>query len=144
MDILATKVLEIMKRCGWVVDLNDSVEKVAQVMTLNDLSLVPVVNFHAPDIKGRCVGMLDWNIIERFRKSHGNLRETPAWKICTARPLEVSPEMTIIEAANLMLARDNDCAVVIEDDAIAGYVSSIDVLNVIMDGRKHDDKARLA
>ena len=38
----------------------------------------------------------------------------------------------------------NDCAVVIEDDAIAGYVSSIDVLNAIMDGRKHDDRARLA
>ena len=127
----------IMTRCRCVVDMHDSVEKVAQVMMLKSLSAVVVMNSDALQVAGsdRCVGVLDWTIIERFRKSRRNLHETPAGQICTARHLEVGSEMTIAEVADLMLSNKNEFAVVIERGIVAGYVSLIDVLEAIMDAQ---------
>ena len=144
MDNLDEKISGIMKRVALTVDMQDSVERVAQVMTLHNLVFVPVMNFRTPESKQRCIGMIDANILERFRATQKDPRATLAWQICTVKPLEVGPDMTIIEAANLVVAENNDYLIVHENDAMVGHLTSVDVLKAMMEDGKHrrDDLAQ--
>jgi signal-transduction protein with cAMP-binding, CBS, and nucleotidyltransferase domain len=93
---------------------------------------------------GNCTANSGANILERFRETQKNPRATHARQICTVKPLEVGPDMTIIEAANLLVAENNDYLVVHENDAMVGHLTSIDVLKAMMeDGkRRRDDLAQ--
>lgn len=122
---------DIMTKCMIAVDMLDSVENIERVMAQNKLSSVSVLNRHTQSMRNKCIGVIDLALLARPHALKRNPRTTLAWEICTRTPMEVGPEMTLNDAAGVMVASEIDLLVVSKDKIIVGYVSSIDVLNAL-------------
>ena len=105
------------------VELNDTVETVEKVLDSNQLSCVPVIN-----AQGECFGVISAPDLVHFHNARKNPIAERAWEMCTHKTIEVSPDISVKEAAALMVKNSIHHLVVIEDGSIKGIVSSIDII----------------
>ncbi len=105
------------------VELNDTVETVEKVLDSNQLSCVPVIND-----QGECFGVISAPDLVHFHNARKNPIAERAWEMCTHKIIEVSSDISVKEAAELMIKNNIHHLVVIEDGSIKGIVSSIDIL----------------
>ena len=105
------------------VKLNDTVETVEKVLDSHQLSCVPVIN-----TQGECFGVISAPDLVHFHNARKNPIAERAWEMCTHKIIEVSSDISVKEAAELMIKNNIHHLVVIEDGSIKGIVSSIDIL----------------
>ena len=105
------------------VKLNDSVETVEKILDSHRLSCVPVIN-----TQGECFGVISAPDLVHFHNARKNPIAERAWEMCTHKIIEVSSDISVKEAAELMVKNNIHHLVVIEDESIKGIVSSIDIL----------------
>ncbi len=91
-------IAEIMTHCVISVPMEDSVEKIAETMTVKCLSSVPVVN-----PAGEIFGVISLIDLERFRLTRQNAKSVRAWEICSMKPILADPRATVLEVAKRML-----------------------------------------
>jgi CBS domain-containing protein len=100
---------------------DDSVHAVGEVLRRHDLSFVPVV-----DSGGTVVGILSVGDLLQFQASKRDPNTVFAWEICSYKPVDVAPDTPISEVARLMVGRRIHHVIVMENQQIAGVVSSLD------------------
>jgi CBS domain-containing protein len=105
------------------VALNDTVDTVEQVLDSHQLSCVPVIND-----RGECFGVISAPDLVHFHNARKNPSAERAWEMCTHKTIEVSPGISVKQAAELMVKNNIHHLVVVEDGSIKGIVSSIDIL----------------
>ncbi len=105
------------------VELNDTVETVEKILDSHQLSCVPVIN-----AQGECFGVISAPDLVHFHNARKNPIAERAWEMCTHKIIEVSSDISVKEAAELMVKNNIHHLVVIEDGSIKGIVSSIDIL----------------
>jgi len=105
------------------VALNDTVDTVEQVLDSHHLSCVPVIND-----RGECFGVISAPDLVHFHNARKNPSAERAWEMCTHKTIEVSPGISVKQAAELMVKNNIHHLVVVEDGSIKGIVSSIDIL----------------
>jgi CBS domain-containing protein len=105
------------------VALNDTVETVEKVLDSHHLSCVPVIN-----ARGECFGVISAPDLVHFHNARKNPNAERAWEMCTHRTIQVSPDISVKEAAELMVKNNIHHLVVVEDGSIKGIISSIDIL----------------
>ena len=105
------------------VKLNDTVETVEKVLDSHQLSCVPVIN-----TDGECFGVISAPDLVHFHNARKNPIAERAWEMCTHKIIEVSADISVKEAAELMVKNNIHHLVVIEDGSIKGIVSSIDII----------------
>ena len=108
-----------------IAELDDTAEHVTQILDSHKLSCVPVV-----DSNGKCFGVISASDFIHFYNAHKNPKALHAWEICTHKIIEVSPDISINEASELMLKNQIHHLVVTETETntINGIISSIDLL----------------
>jgi CBS domain-containing protein len=121
------RVEQIMRRRITSVGMEDTVAQVAAALSTHGLSCAPVI-----DGDGRCFGVIsapDLVHVEARGLKPNTLR---AWEICTHKVICVKPDVTVTEAARLMVAHGIHHLVVTEDGtntgAVAGIVSTLDLI----------------
>lgn len=105
------------------VDLDDTAEHVEEILDSHKLSCVPVI-----DSEGKCFGVISATDFVHFYIAHKNPKVEHAWEVCTHKIIEVSPDISVIEASELMVKNKIHHLVVTENNAIKGIVSSIDLI----------------
>jgi len=105
------------------VALNDTVASVESVLDSHHLSCVPVIND-----QGECFGVISAPDLVHFHNARKNPSAERAWEMCTHKTIEVSPGISVKQAAELMVKNNIHHLVVVEDGSIKGIVSSIDIL----------------
>jgi len=105
------------------VALNDTVASVESVLDSHHLSCVPVIND-----QGKCFGVISAPDLVHFHNARKNPSAERAWEMCTHKTIEVSPGISVKQAAELMVKNNIHHLVVVEDGSIKGIVSSIDIL----------------
>jgi len=105
------------------VKLNDSVQTVEKILDSHRLSCVPVIN-----TQGECFGVISAPDLVHFHNARKNPVAERAWEMCTHKIIEVSSDISVKEAGELMIKNNIHHLVVIEDGSIKGIVSSIDIL----------------
>jgi len=105
------------------VALNDTVETVEQTLDSHQLSCVPVIN-----AQGECFGVISAPDLVHFHNARKNPIAERAWEMCTHKIIEVSTDISVREAAELMVKNNIHHLVVVEDGSMTGIVSSIDIL----------------
>jgi CBS domain-containing protein len=105
------------------VGLEDTVDRVEEILDSHDLSCVPVI-----DADGKCFGVISAPDLVHFHKLRKNSQTARAWEICTHKVVEVTSVMTIREAAETMAEHRIHHLVVTKGNTIIGIVSSIDIV----------------
>lgn len=105
------------------VALNDTVETVEKVLDSHHLSCVPVIN-----AQGECFGVISAPDLVHFHSARKNPIAERAWEMCTHKTIAVSADISVKEAAELMVENNIHHLVVVEDGSVRGIVSSIDIL----------------
>ena len=105
------------------VSLNDTTEAVEKIMASNNLSCVPVINE-----QGNCFGVISAPDLVQFHQARKNPIAERAWEMCTHKIVEVTSDISIKRAAQLMLEHNIHHLVVIEDGSVKGIVSSLDII----------------
>ena len=113
----------IIKQNLITVSLNDTAEAVEKIMASNNLSCVPVINE-----QGNCFGVISAPDLVQFHQNRKNPIAERAWEMCTHKIVEVTSDVSIKRAAQLMLENNIHHLVVIEDKSIKGIVSSLDII----------------
>jgi len=113
----------LMEKYITTVDINDTVDKVEELLDSHKLSCVPVV-----DSKGGCFGVISAPDLVHFHAIRKNPRAVRAWEVCTHKIIEVSPDISVKEAAELMVKNKVHHIVITENEIIRGIVSSIDIV----------------
>ena len=105
------------------VDVENSIDEVEEVLNSHKLSCVPVV-----DSSGHCFGVISAPDLVNFHALHKNPKIERAGEACTHNVIEAGPDISVAEAADLMVKNKIHHIVVIEKDAIKGIISSIDLV----------------
>ncbi len=116
-------ILSVMQKHVTTVDFNASVDSVEKTLNEYKLSCVPVV-----DSEGSCFGVISAPDLVHFHMMRKNSRAERAWEVCTHKVIEVSPDTSIKEVAELMIKNKIHHIVVIDNKSIKGIVSSIDLV----------------
>jgi CBS domain-containing protein len=103
------------------VHMEVSVRKVEEEMKLHQTPSMPVV-----DDKGAIFGMITTQNIDYFHETNKNPRAVRAWEICTYKPLDVHPDASVKEVAQLMMKTGIHHVVVTRHGLLVGIVSSFD------------------
>lgn len=117
----------LMERDVVTVDIDDSIEKVESVMNSHDVTYVPVI-----DEGGAIFGIITARDLLHFHSLKKNPKSVRGWEICTHRPVEVEAQVSVIEAAKLMVDRKIHHLLVTEKGALIGIVSSFDLVEKFM------------
>ena len=117
------RITSVMERNVVAVDLNDDAETVEQVMDSNDLSCVPVIN-----ADGDCFGVISAPDLVHFHQARKNPMAERAWEMCTHKIIEADADITIKQAAQLMLQHNIHHLVITENGNMQGIVSSLDIM----------------
>jgi CBS domain-containing protein len=131
------RVSELMHQPVLVVDLDASVKDALVMLADDHISALPVT-----DRKGRMVGVVSSTDIlvaeaeaEDETAREGLLAATAVREIMTARPLTVSPDTQIREAAQQMLYADVHRLFVTDGDRVVGVISTSDIVRAVATGR---------
>lgn len=113
----------LMEKHVTSVNLEDSIGRVEDILDTHKLSCVPVV-----DAENQCFGVISAPDLVHFHRLRKNPASAKAWEICTHRVIAVSPQLSVREAAELMVAHRIHHLVVVDGEAIIGIVSAIDLV----------------
>ncbi|TQV72896.1 CBS domain-containing protein [Aliikangiella marina] len=105
------------------VGVEDTAERVREVFDIHQLTCVPVI-----DAQGQCFGVLSATDLIHFCNSRENPKSEHAWEMCTHQIIEVSVDLSIREASELMVKHNIHHLLVVEDNQLKGIVSSIDLI----------------
>lgn len=109
------------------VDIDDTVESVEVLLSKQGLSCVPVVTKD-----GKCFGVISLSDLTHFHAIRKNSKAERAWEVCTHNVIEVPPDVTIKDAAELMIEKDIHHVVVMKNSTILGVVSSVDIIRAFL------------
>lgn len=114
---------DVARRDFWSVEPCDTVDAIAEEMIARHLTWAPVL-----ERGDTLVGVLSaWDLLHL--RARGQPGSTPAWRACTTRPLTVSPDTPVDEAARLMRdAHVHHLLVVAPDRRVVGILSPLDLL----------------
>lgn len=104
------------------VQADETIESVSEQLSDSGLSFVPVVD--APG--GALLGIISAADIIRFKAARRDPAAVRAWEICSYRPVQVNADASLSEVARLMIERQEHHVVVMDQDSVAGVVSSLD------------------
>ncbi len=113
----------LMEKHVTTVDVDDTIDRIEELLDSHKLSCVPVV-----DSKGNCFGVISSPDIVHFHAIHKNLRTKRAWELCTHKIIEVSPDIAVKEASELMVKNKIHHIVIVDNGIIRGIVSSVDIV----------------
>jgi len=120
---MSKQITSLIEESVITVALNDTVETVEKVLDSHHLSCVPVIN-----AQGECFGVISAPDLVHFHNARKNPIAERAWEMCTHKTIAVSPDISVKEAAELMVKNNIHHLVVVEDGSVRGIVSSIDIL----------------
>lgn len=106
------------------VDMQDTVQRVEEVLNQHNLSSVPVVD----PARGDCFGIISLKDIAHFHAAKRNPNAVLAWEMCTYKPLTASPQTSVEDVARLMVEHRIHHVVVVNNGVLKGLVSSLDVI----------------
>jgi len=118
------KICDVMCKKIIVAHVDDSIEKVEEIIINNKLSFIPIV-----DSDGVCFGVVSQSDILKFHNNKRNFKREHAWEICSHSVIESHGGISIPEAAKLLMNNKIHHLVIIEDSIICGVVSSINLLS---------------
>ena len=104
------------------VKADDNVAEVAEVLARHHLSFVPVTECAG----GPALGIISASDMLHFKTGKCDLDTLKAWQICTYKPLSVTPDARTVEVARLMLEHQANHVLVLQNNMLAGVVSSLD------------------
>lgn len=125
-DLRERPVGQIMHKNVRCIDMDHSVAQAEAFLHENQLSWAPVAGAN-----GEPVGVLSADDLMRFRVQTASLLDTPVWRLCTYRPVVVTPETHIGDVARIMTERRFHHIVVAEDGEMRGVVSSLDIVRLL-------------
>ena len=114
----------LMEKNVLTVNADDTVDRVEAIISSHKLSFVPVI-----DSNGECFGVISAPDLLHFHAMHKNPKADRAWEVCTHKVIEAGPDISVREAAELMVKNKIHHIVVIENKSIKGIISSIDIVN---------------
>ena len=117
------QITSVMEHKVVTVSLNDTAETVERVMDTENLSCVPVINKD-----GECFGVISAPDLVHFHQARKNPLAEKAWEMCTHQMIEVSADISIEDAARLMIDNEIHHLIVTDGHSIQGIVSSLDIL----------------
>lgn len=120
-----------MHRIVSAVGMDDTVEQVEALMQSHRISSAPVY-----DTDGAVLGIVTGTDLVKFHATGRDPTVAKAWEICTYRPIEVRPETSISEVAELMLVHNIHHVVVMDRGALQGIVSSLDFVRLFSEKTK--------
>jgi CBS domain-containing protein len=129
---MESKIYDVMTRHVIPVDMEDTVEKVEHILNSNKLNSVPVIDSAGSSLKNECFGIISSPDLVRFHELKKNAKAVHAWEICTYKPIEVSPDLTVSDAAQIMISHGIHHLIVTENKSIKGFVSSLDLLKELL------------
>jgi CBS domain-containing protein len=110
-----------MAKTVWTVALEDTAEKVENLLNRRSLSAVPVV-----DENGGVFGIISSGDMLHLHAAKKNPKAIRAWELCTYKPIAVRPETSIGEVAKLMIKNKIHHVPVTENGKLCGMVSALD------------------
>ena len=115
------------------VDMDATLERVEEVLRLNNLSAVPVVE----RTNGSVLGIISARDLAHLHPEKRKAGAVHAWEICSYKPVEVDPGASVGDVARLMVERGIHHVVVTDNKTVNGVVSSLDfVRRFIEEGEK--------
>jgi CBS domain-containing protein len=114
-------IASLMNKHIVIVNIDDTIDKVEKIMDMHKADCVMVMDF-----KNGCFGVITYPDIVRFYEAGRNPKTEQAWELCTHTVIEVSPNTSAREAAELMLKNKIHHIVVTDNKLIKGIVSAID------------------
>lgn len=131
------RVSELMQRDVKTVGLDAAVNEAVVTLADSHISALPVV-----DGTGRMVGVVSSTDVlsseaeaPDARAREALFEDTMVRDIMTARPLTVSPDTEIREAAQQMLYAEIHRLFVVEGDQVLGVISTTDIMRAVATGR---------
>lgn len=116
----------MQRHVAWI-GMDDSAEAAEQWLQSQGLSWAPVMGDN-----GDPVGVISVDDFARFRVSKGDAKGTPAWRLCTYRPVAVAPDTTVAAVAKLMVDCKIHHVIVVERGELKGVVSSLDLVRTLV------------
>jgi predicted transcriptional regulator len=114
---------QMMTESVWTANIEDTVEKLEELLNTHRLSSVPVVDSH-----GVIFGIISAPDLVHFHSGLKNPKAIRAWEVCTYKPIEVGPDTSVGEVARLMVKNKIHHVVITKNGAIKGFVSSLDLI----------------
>jgi CBS domain-containing protein len=130
------RVADLMKQPVVTIGMETSVQNAVVMLADDHISALPVT-----DVTGRMIGVVSSTDILTAEAEVGDetAREalfatTPVRDLMTARPLTVSPDADVKEAAQQMLYADVHRLFVTAGDRVVGVISSSDIVRAVARG----------
>ena len=121
-----------MSRVVISVSMTFTLDQVEKMMIKHNLHFLPVV-----DNTDQCFGVISNTDLSRWHGFKLDFNKKQVWEVCTLPVIEVSPHLSIIEAAELMVANTVHHLVVTQKNVVTGILSSIDIVHCfILEGKR--------
>lgn len=119
MDIPISSMMEKQTK---TVAMDDSIAHVEEILRLNYLSALPVVD----SADGSVIGIISARDLMRFHIEKRDPNGVYAWEICTYKPVEVGPDVSVKQVARLMISKGIHHILITENKSVIGIVSALD------------------
>ena len=118
----------IMHKIVMRVNMDDTLEDVEALMKSHRVSSVPVY-----DTDGAIVGIITATDLLKFQGICKAPKDVKAWEICTYKPIEVTPGISIKTVAELMISLQIHHVIVMDKESLQGIVSSLDFVKFFIE-----------
>jgi CBS domain-containing protein len=102
--------------------MDDSVAHAEEIMRANQISALPVVE----SADGAIIGIISLGDLMRFHQKNSAASAVRAWEICTYKPVEMSPDVSISDVARTMVSKGIHHILISENKHLVGIVSALD------------------
>ncbi len=117
----AAPVSTLMQRRVWTVDMDATVAQVDELLAGHALSWAPVL-----DASRTVVGVIAAADLLQFQRQGRDPLKTPAWQLCTYKPISVDEATPLRDVARAMVEQRIHHVVVTGPQGLVGVVSSLD------------------
>jgi len=124
---MSPPIASLMERRVWSVDMDDTVADVESLFAREGLSWAPVL-----ESKCTIVGVISASDLLQFHAQGQDPAAVRAWQLCSYKPITVSPDTPVSEVARRMIEQKIHHVVVIDNEGIAGVVSSLDFVRTFV------------
>ena len=139
MSNVGMPISSIMDKTLWIVNAEDTIEKVEETLAMHGLTSIPVLGSN-----GAIVGMIGIQELALFHAEKKNAKAVRAWEISRIKAFEVSPGDTVEDVANFMAESKIENIAVTELGGLKGVISTQDLVQVILkkitDDASHDSR----
>jgi CBS domain-containing protein len=112
---------ELMQRRVRCVDMDDTVAQVETLFSAEGLTWAPVL-----EGGNAALGVISASDLLQFHAQQRDPLAVRAWQLCTYKPITAKPTTPAREVAQAMVEQGIHHVVVVDDEGIAGVVSSLD------------------